>query len=79
MGCNSTFTCDVCGAEKREANRWFMALQVGLVLRPGGPVQPQISITHFDPIVAQRTSEKCLCGEACTLKFISQNLASLVV
>jgi hypothetical protein len=57
------FTCDVCGAEKKEANHWWMA-QISsrqFLLWPWDTGARDKGILH-------------LCGEACVLKRLSEFL-----
>lgn len=66
----SIFRCDICGAERKEANHWFWAVPVdsrgvhskglGLAFYPWVVTQPvDVDVTH-------------LCGQACAGKLLDQ-------
>jgi hypothetical protein len=64
-----TYTCDVCGAERKETNHWFYAIRVGcsLVVQPMNhalsPFSPTDVINH-------------LCGETCALKKVGEFISA---
>ena len=60
------FTCDVCGTVRKETNKWFLAHCVFSIV-----------ISPFDSEEAKHKDWTHLCGESCTQKFVSANLASL--
>lgn len=63
-------SCDICGADMRQTNHWFIARQLGDELR----------ITGWNARVRARTGAKHLCGQTCVHKlldeFLARNLAS---
>lgn len=61
-------TCDICGAQKREANHWFVASQESGELRING----------WNSLRLLSPETKHLCGETCAHKLISQFLVRLV-
>jgi len=70
MGIRTVIECDVCGKQKQETNNWLMISTVSnaIVIRPISPAEVREDIhLHWT----------CLCGEACVIKFVSQNLAAL--
>lgn len=62
-------TCDICGAQKREANHWFIAREEAGEIRISGWNAPHT----FSP------QARHLCGETCVHKLISQDLMKLAV
>jgi hypothetical protein len=64
-----TISCDICGAEKKQTNHWFVAYDQGGELRVSG----------FNARIRLRTAMKHLCGQTCLHKlvdeFISRALA----
>jgi hypothetical protein len=60
--------CDICGAQKREANHWFVACEESGELR----------ISGWNSLHLQSPATKHLCGETCAHKLISQFLMKLV-
>ncbi len=60
-------TCDICGAQKREANHWFIAREEAGEIRISGWNSPHT----FSP------QARHLCGETCVHKLISQDLMKL--
>jgi hypothetical protein len=61
------FSCDNCGRERGETNRWFIAKKL-----PG-----KIQITGFTESDARKKNSYALCGESCLHNFVNQNLAEL--
>ena len=67
MGIKTTVICDVCAAERKEANHWFMALcethnsKRALIIEPLQLQYLQESGKMWD----------VLCGEACVQKWVS--------
>ena len=54
----TTYACDRCGAEKREANHWFVLRRLGLVLLVTRWKDREATSHDCD-------SERHLCGERC--------------
>lgn len=61
MAEKKTYTCDVCGAERHEANHWFGIGQAGDIL-------------HISPFITGRSACWHVCGEACVMKKVSEFL-----
>jgi hypothetical protein len=64
------YTCDICGAEKRETNHWF-------VLVRGNAGLSVTSLTHFQSLHSPlRQSDELLhlCGQSCAVKAVSGRL-----
>jgi hypothetical protein len=58
-------SCDVCGAEKRQTNHWFVACEVAGELRLAG----------FASRMRQRAGAKHLCGQTCLHKLVDEYIA----
>jgi hypothetical protein len=58
-------SCDVCGAEKRQTNNWFMACNHGGELR----------ISGWNARSRQRPGTKHLCGQTCLHKLVDEFMA----
>jgi len=63
-----TISCDMCGAQKREANHWFIAYEESGELNVSSWVSPHL----------YRSGTKHLCGESCLHKLLSTFLAQAV-
>jgi hypothetical protein len=63
----TVFTCDGCGAQKKEANHWFFATSVGGIFR--------LSAWNSSGI-EDSGDESHYCGEKCVLKAVSEFLGS---
>ena len=59
--------CDICGAQKRQTNHWFVAYEETGELR----------ISGWNSLHLLSAETKHLCGEACAHKLISQFLLRL--
>ena len=71
MSVTKKYSCDVCGAERKEANHWF------LVYAPLDTTK-SIFITAFSFANAEREEAINICGESCLHKWISSNLYLLL-
>ncbi len=61
-------SCDVCGAEKRQTNHWFVAYKHGDELR----------VTGWNANSRMRTGCKHLCGQTCLHKLVDEFIAGTV-
>lgn len=61
-------SCDVCGAEKRQTNHWFVACEVAGELRLAG----------FASRMRQRAGAKHLCGQTCLHKLVDEFMARTI-
>lgn len=74
MSEHTTYKCDICGAEKRAANHWWLATRGNhgaITILPWSVVIAGIDV----PVL--RTGEQAdahLCGEQHVLEWISKNL-----
>jgi hypothetical protein len=69
-------TCDVCGAEKRETNHWYMvsfsdAFESVSVLVPGDVRRKRVR-TPYDPDIEHNSVD--VCGKPCAIRLISERL-----
>ncbi len=67
-----TYTCDVCGAEKRETNHWFVIFQRGEFQTIARFTAANLDTTHITP----GTAISHVCGENCALKKTSEFLTA---
>jgi hypothetical protein len=58
-------SCDVCGAEKRQTNHWFVAYTQGGELR----------LTGWNASCRMRAGSKHLCGQTCVHKLVDEFIA----
>ena len=58
-------SCDVCGAEKKQTNHWFVASEVAGELRLAG----------WTSRMRQRAGSKHLCGQTCLHKLVDEFIA----
>jgi len=70
-----TYTCDVCGTDKKETNHWFAVFVMARVSPP-----PRIYVVSLQDLAGCREEEaaKHVCGEQCVTKMISQSLSALL-
>jgi len=61
-------SCDLCGAEKKQTNHWFVAYNHGGELRVCG----------FNPRTRLRVGSKHLCGQACLHKLIAEFISTVL-
>ena len=73
MGYAISFTCDICGAPKKETNHWFVARVVNNL---DGTGESYLKISKFTTEDA-KLGRSVLCGETCVHKFISQNILTI--
>lgn len=66
MAKNEIFTCDICGAVRKEANHWFTA-QRELVAK-----QTWLTLWPWPTGHKAEGNISHLCGESCVLKFVQQ-------
>lgn len=62
-------SCDICGAEKRQTNHWFMAYTHGGELR----------VTAWNANSRSRGGLKHLCGQTCLHKLVDEFIAGTMV
>lgn len=78
-----TYACDVCGIQKKDANRWWKVA----FLAGGADKQKRLGVLitswNVDPITQLKSPQTFnapllnvadVCGEECAMKFISKNL-----
>lgn len=58
-------SCDICGAEKKQTNHWYVACEQGGEMRIGG----------WNSRMRQRPGSKHLCGQTCLHKLIDEFMA----
>ncbi|HEY1767928.1 MAG TPA: hypothetical protein VGG26_09745 [Terracidiphilus sp.] len=61
-------SCDICGAEKRQTNHWFVAYEASGELRLGSWASRNRS----------RPGSKHLCGQTCMHKFVDEFMARII-
>lgn len=75
--------CDICGAERLEANHWFVASVTrfcGSDDRPDSKSQDSgLVVVRFTEEYAAVPGAVVLCGEACVHTWIAQNIAAVIV
>ena len=62
---HGAISCDVCGAEKRQTNHWFVAYRHGGELR----------VTGWNANGRMRAGSKHLCGQTCLHKLLDEFIA----
>lgn len=70
-----TFTCDVCGVERKDANHWFV-----LSFRNDGHVEGvevgiSVLIYYWTDKTAKLPNVRHACGQQCVLKHINEFLS----
>jgi hypothetical protein len=58
-------SCDICGAEKKQTNHWYVACEQGSEMRLGG----------WNSRMRQRPGAKHLCGQTCLHKLVDEFMA----
>jgi hypothetical protein len=69
MVIRQSISCDICKAEKKQSNHWFVAYEHGAELRVGG----------WNSRYRTRPGAKHLCGQTCLHKLMDEFLARVVV
>jgi hypothetical protein len=62
-------SCDICGAEKKQANHWFVAYELAGELR----------ISGWKSRHCKRAGSRHLCGQACLHKLVDEFMAQTIV
>jgi hypothetical protein len=70
MPLTSTAKCDLCGAERKQCNHWFLG-------RISRGVRRRLAILSYTDAEAAQGGD-ILCGEGCLHKWLTQNLEKLV-
>ena len=66
MSIRTIYECNICGAERKEANHWFVAMEIdgeGISIRPW----------KYSPHVDDEEA-KHLCGQACVHSFVDRHI-----
>jgi hypothetical protein len=61
-------SCDICGAEKKQTNHWFVAFEQGGELR----------LTGWSSRIRQNPGTKHLCGQTCLHKLVDEYIARTI-
>lgn len=61
-------SCDICGAEKKQTNHWFVAYEQGGELRVGG----------WNSRFCKRAGSRHLCGQTCLHKLVDEFMAQAI-
>jgi len=61
-------SCDICGAEKKQTNHWFVAFEHGGELR----------LTGWSSRIRQNPGTKHLCGQTCLHKLVDEYIARTI-
>ncbi len=70
MTTSTIITCDVCGAQKKETNRWF------IVAVSTFPPYVAVNCAENRDRIPVKLSTKDVCGESCATRLIQQWFAS---
>ncbi len=78
------FTCDVCGAPKREVNHWWNIDLNGEIARQKdnslvGNIHSAFVLIPFDPAAARQASIITVCGQTCAHKVVDEYLSNMLV
>lgn len=65
MAMKQSFVCDICGAERKDANHWFVARETDGMLM----------FLHWDEAAICRANTAHLCGQSCAHKALDRFLA----
>lgn len=72
----SQFSCNVCGAGKREANRWWIVFRRQGALLAGMP--SSVEVRAWNDADARSPRAHHVCGEQCLNKLIHKYLPLLI-
>jgi len=61
-------SCDICGAEKKQTNHWFVAYEQGGELRVGG----------WNARFCKKADARHLCGQTCLHKLVDEFMAQTI-
>jgi hypothetical protein len=77
-----SFTCDVCGKTKGEANHWWMLSHADCVCDEEDQVPQRFSITPWSADQSRNPEMRHLCGKGCAMqaleRFMTQKTALLL-
>ena len=65
MAYNESYTCDVCGKQKFERDRWWLAWVDCFEGQTSAEDQPLLKLTRWQPLHAHSAGVKHLCGALC--------------
>ncbi len=66
---NVTFTCDICGKHKGEANHWWMAsFGSGAETQSASPGDNRFTLRRWSRAESQNEDMYHLCGQRCALQ-----------
>jgi len=63
-----TIACDICGAEKKETNHWFIA-----VVQRG-----ELRLTNWETFEKEQSRSKHLCGQTCLHRLVDEFVAGRI-
>ena len=66
-------TCDICGKQKGQTNKWFVAFR-GALLKGAG--RCKFAVFEWTDRIAARKNAIHICGEGCLSTFISREMAN---
>jgi hypothetical protein len=80
MAWDVSFSCDICGKKKGEANHWWMLSYAECPCDEDDQVPQRFSITPWSADSSRNAEMRHLCGKGCAIKalerFMTQKLAT---
>ena len=75
-----SFTCDICGAQKRETNHWWLLTTATLLVNSDGMPAPkevrELRISQWCDELAINDQAKHACGQGCAQKLLERWMAT---
>lgn len=69
------FTCDICGKQMGEKDRWWIAVSECAPSGDSGIGQPLLKLQPWDNLIAHSSGSKHLCGAGCAHTFLDRWMA----
>ena len=76
MAWDVSFTCDMCGKPKREANHWWMAILGDVPCFEEGQPSQRFTLMPWNVTESRNPAIYHLCGEGCSMKAMERFMST---
>ena len=76
MAWDESFTCDICGKPKLEANHWWMVTLGDVLCFEDGQPSRHFSIVPWNSAESRNPKMRHICGEGCAMKALERFMSS---
>lgn len=67
-----SYTCDICGKRKGDANHWWMVMLGDVPCYEEGGINLRFSLMPWNPMESQNQNLYHLCGQGCALQALER-------